>query len=149
PLGANEILQMAGRVHGRVSGGEVWILSERDIDFSALRPTEPNFQLAGDPERVALTCANMGVRADELDLPVPLDRIAYRRSVDLLTERGLIANHRLTEYGRKVEVLPVDRAWGSCWSTPRSISYPWWPDVRASSRCIACSSPTTTSGSTW
>jgi hypothetical protein len=112
PLGANEILQMAGRVHGRVENGEVWILSERDIDFDALRPTEPNFQLAGDPERVALTCAAMGVRADELDLPVPLDRIAYRRAVETLTKRGLIADHRLTDYGRRVEVLPVDRAWG-------------------------------------
>ncbi|HYW09249.1 MAG TPA: hypothetical protein VE913_19980, partial [Longimicrobium sp.] len=39
PLGSNEILQMAGRVHGRVERGEVWILSERDIDFAALRPT--------------------------------------------------------------------------------------------------------------
>ncbi|HEX8244929.1 MAG TPA: hypothetical protein VF541_15580, partial [Longimicrobium sp.] len=112
PLGANEILQMAGRVHGRVENGEVWILSERDIDFESLRPTEPNFQLAGDPERVALTCAAMGVRADELDLPVPLDRIAYRRAVETLTKRGLVAHNRLTEYGKRVEVLPVDRAWG-------------------------------------
>jgi ATP-dependent helicase HrpA len=112
PLGANEILQMAGRVHGRVAGGEVWILSERQIDFASLVPTPPNFQLAGDPERVAMTCADVGVRADELDLPVPLDRIAYRRSVDLLTRRGLIAGNRLTDYGRKVEVLPVDRPWG-------------------------------------
>jgi ATP-dependent helicase HrpA len=112
PLGANEILQMAGRVHGRVADGEVWILSERDIDFASLQPTEPNFQLAGDPERVAMTCADVGVRADDLDLPVPLDRIAYQRSVELLTRRGLIAAGRLTEYGRKVEVLPVDRPWG-------------------------------------
>jgi ATP-dependent helicase HrpA len=112
PLGANEILQMAGRVHGRVPGGEVWILSDRDIDFESLRPTEPNFQLAGDPERVAMTCADVGVRADDLDLPVELDRIAYRRAVELLTNRGLIAHDRLTEYGRKVEVLPVDRPWG-------------------------------------
>ena len=112
PLGSNEILQMAGRVHGRVEGGEVWILSERDIDFAELRPTEPNFQLAGDPERVAMTCADVGVRADDLELPVPLDQIAYRRAVALLTERGLIAGSRLTEYGRKVEVLPVDRPWG-------------------------------------
>jgi len=112
PLGANEILQMAGRVHGRVAGGEVWILSNRDIDFASLRPVEPDFQLAGDPERVAMTCADIGVRADELDLPVPLDRIAYRRAVDMLTRRGLIANNRLTEYGREVEVLPVDRPWG-------------------------------------
>ncbi len=112
PLGNNEILQMAGRVHGRVENGEVWILSEREIDFGTLRPTAPNFQLAGDPERVAMTCADMGVRADELDLPVPLDRIAYRRAVETLTKRGLIANNRLTDYGRKVEVLPVDRPWG-------------------------------------
>ena len=69
-LGANEILQMAGRVHGRVEGGRVFILSDRDIEFSALRPTEPEFQLAGDSERVALTCADLGVRADELDLPM-------------------------------------------------------------------------------
>ncbi|MEX2582652.1 MAG: DEAD/DEAH box helicase [Gemmatimonadota bacterium] len=112
PLGANEILQMAGRVHGRVPGGEVWILSERDIDFGSLRPTPPNFQLAGDPERVAMTCADVGVRADDLDLPVPLDRIAYKRSVELLTKRGLVDGIRLTDYGRKVEVLPVDRPWG-------------------------------------
>ncbi|MDB4950150.1 MAG: helicase, family [Gemmatimonadetes bacterium] len=112
PLGANEILQMAGRVHGRVEGGEVWILSEREIDFASLTPTAPEFQLAGDPERVALTCADMGVRADDLDLPVPLDRIAYRRAVEMLERRGLILAGRLTEYGRKVEVLPVDRAWG-------------------------------------
>jgi hypothetical protein len=31
-LGANEILQMAGRVHGRVEGGRVFILSDRDIE---------------------------------------------------------------------------------------------------------------------
>jgi hypothetical protein len=112
PLGANEILQMAGRVHGRVEGGEVYILSERAIDFATLRPTEPNFQLAGDPERVAMTCADMGVRADQLDLPVPLDRVAYLRSLEMLQKRGLIANSRLTAYGREVEVLPVDRPWG-------------------------------------
>ena len=112
PLGANEILQMAGRVHGRVAGGEVWILSERQIDFGALEPTAPDFQLAGDPERVAMTCADVGVRADDLDLPVPLDRIAYRRAVQRLEQRGLIRNARLTQYGREVEVLPVDRPWG-------------------------------------
>lgn len=112
PLGANEILQMAGRVHGRVENGEVWLLTDRNIEFSDLQPTEPNFQLAGDPERVAMTCADVGVRADDLDLPVPLDRVAYRRAVELLTTRGLIEKNRLTEYGRAVEVLPVDRPWG-------------------------------------
>ena len=43
--------------------------------------------------------------ADDLDLPVPLDRIAYRRSLDMLISRGLIEGSRLTEYGREVEVL--------------------------------------------
>ncbi|HET9709254.1 MAG TPA: helicase-related protein [Gemmatimonadales bacterium] len=111
-LGANEILQMAGRVHGRVAQGEVFILSDRNLDFAALRPTAPEFQLAGDAERVAITCAALGVDAQELDLPVPLDRHAYRNALALLTGRGLVENGRLTAYGRAVEAMPVDRPWG-------------------------------------
>ncbi|HET7584437.1 MAG TPA: DEAD/DEAH box helicase [Gemmatimonadaceae bacterium] len=110
-LGANEILQMAGRVHGRVEGGRVFILSDRDIDFDRLQPTEPEFQLAGDSERVALTCAALGVRADELDLPVPLDRVAYRDALRRLESRGIVHEGRLTVYGRAVEAMPVDRPW--------------------------------------
>ena len=110
-LGTNEILQMAGRVHGRVEQGRVYILSDRDIDFVALRPTAPEFQLAGDSERVALTCADLGVRADELDLPVALDREAYRRALAHLEARGVVERGRLSRYGRLVEALPVDRAW--------------------------------------
>ena len=111
-LGSNEILQMAGRVHGRVEGGRVFILSDRDIDFSTLKPTAPEFQLAGDSERVALTCADLGVRADELELPVPLDRVAYRRAFSELQKRGIINEQgRLTTYGKAVEALPVDRPW--------------------------------------
>jgi hypothetical protein len=103
---------MAGRVHGRVQHGEVYILSDRDLAFEDLRPTAPEFQLAGDAERVAITCAAIGVNATELDLPVPLDRRAYRDSVELLTERGLIEHGRLTSYGRDVEAMPVERPWG-------------------------------------
>jgi ATP-dependent helicase HrpA len=110
-LGANEILQMAGRVHGRVAGGRVFILSDRDIQFSALRPTAPEFQLAGDSERVAMTCADLGVAADQLELPVPLDRVAYREAVSLLERRGIIENGRLSRYGKAVEAMPVDRPW--------------------------------------
>ena len=62
-LGANEILQMAGRVHGRVANGQVVILSDRPLDFATLKPAPPEFQLAGDAERVALTCAAIGVDA--------------------------------------------------------------------------------------
>jgi ATP-dependent helicase HrpA len=110
-LGANEILQMAGRVHGRVEGGRVFILSDRDIEFTALKPTEPEFQLAGDSERVAITCAALGVRADDLDLPVPLDKLAYRQALGLLETRGIVENGKLTGYGRAVEAMPVERAW--------------------------------------
>jgi ATP-dependent RNA helicase HrpA len=111
-LGANEILQMAGRVHGRVPNGEVVILSDRDLRFEALRPTPPEFQLAGDAERVAITCAALGVDARDLDLPVPLDRTAYNRAISLLTSRGLIEGGKLTNYGKEVEALPVERPWG-------------------------------------
>jgi ATP-dependent RNA helicase HrpA len=111
-LGANEILQMAGRVHGRVPEGEVYILTDRDLVFEQLRPTPPEFQLAGDAERVAITCAALGVDATDLDLPVPLDRAAYRKALAQLTDRGLVENGRLTRYGRQVEAMPVDRAWG-------------------------------------
>jgi hypothetical protein len=110
-LGANELLQMAGRVHGRVAGGRVFILSSRDIEFRSLVPQEPEFQLAGDSERVAITCAALGVRADELDLPVPLDRPAYRHAVALLERRGIVEHGHLTTYGRAIEAMPVDRPW--------------------------------------
>jgi hypothetical protein len=110
-LGANEILQMAGRVHGRVAGGRVFILSDRDIDFFSLEPTAPEFQLAGDSERVAITCADLGVDAAELELPVPLDRTSYRRAITFLESRGIIEQGRLTRYGRAVEAMPVEREW--------------------------------------
>lgn len=111
-LGANEILQMAGRVHGRVAGGEVYILTDRDIDFESLRPEPVEFQLAGDAERVALTAAALGIDLSELELPVPLDRHAYRAAVRTLTERGIVEDGRLTAYGRDVEAMPVERPWG-------------------------------------
>src|SRR5207247_11273497 len=100
------------RVHGRVAGGQVFILSDRDLAFDELRPTPPEFQLAGDAERVAITCAALGVDAQDLELPVPLDRRAYRRAMELLTERGRDAGGRLTRYGREVEAMPVERPWG-------------------------------------
>ena len=110
-LGSNQILQMAGRVHGRVADGEVYILTDRDIDFDALQPTPPDFQLAGDSERVALTAAALKVDLAELDLPVPVDRQAYGAAVKNLTVRGLMEGSRLTQYGHDVEVMPVDRPW--------------------------------------
>src|SRR5207253_1021263 len=66
---------------------------------------------AGDSERVAITCAALGVRADELELPVPLDRIAYRRAMELLEARGIVEKGKLTRYGRAVEAMPTERPW--------------------------------------
>ena len=111
-LGENELLQMAGRVHGRVPNGEVYILTDRQLEFAALHPTPPGFQLGGDSERVALTAAALGVDLTELELPVPLDRGAYRAAVHRLTDRGIVSDGRLTKYGRDVEAMPVDRPWG-------------------------------------
>ena len=111
-LGENEILQMAGRVHGRVPDGEVHILTDREVEFANLRPTPPDFQLAGESERVALTAAAIGVDLSDLDLPVPLDRTAYATALQHLTDRGIIDGGRLTPYGRDVEAMPVDRPWG-------------------------------------
>jgi ATP-dependent helicase HrpA len=111
PLGSNEILQMAGRVHGRVKGGEVWILSDRDLAFDSLAPGPPEFQLAGDVERVAMTCAALGVDASDLELPVPLDRAAHAAALRRLEGRGIVSEGRLTVYGAEVEALPVERPW--------------------------------------
>ncbi|MCZ6916115.1 MAG: DEAD/DEAH box helicase [Gemmatimonadetes bacterium] len=111
-LGANELLQMAGRVHGRVANGEVHILTDREVHFDALRPSAPEFQLGGDSERVAITAAAIGVDLTDLELPVPLDAAAYTAAVHCMTERGIIEGNRLTRYGADVEAMPVDRAWG-------------------------------------
>lgn len=111
-LGPNEILQMAGRVHGRVPDGRVHLLTDRDIDFFSLEPVPPGFQLAGDSERVALTAAALGVDLTDLDLPVPLDRRAYAVAARRLESRGIVERGRLTRYGRDVEAMPVERPWG-------------------------------------
>src|SRR5437764_2672892 len=58
-----------------------------------------------------MTCADLGVAADQLDLPVPLDTIAYRKAGTLLEQRGIIENGRLSRYGKAVEAMPVDRPW--------------------------------------
>src|SRR5205823_2341447 len=105
-LGANEILQMAGRVHGRVDAGEVYILSDRDLVFEQLRPTPPEFQLAGDAERVAITCAALGVDArDERDL------------------RGLIVSgsDHLTAYNVYAEAVNKHGYAGEVYGLPRHL----------------------------
>ena len=62
--------------------------------------------------RRASPCADLGVRADELELPVPLDRIAYRardRSSSRRAASSRTGGSRAT--ARLVEAMPVERAW--------------------------------------
>ena len=112
-LGANEILQMAGRVHGRVPNGEVVILSDRDLAFERLRPTPPEFQLAGDAERVAITCAALGVDARR---PGPARSRSTARRIGGPSSSSPSAGWSRTggsrAYGREVEAMPVERPWG-------------------------------------
>src|SRR5439155_1386634 len=91
-------------------------LSDRDLAFDELRPTPPEFQLAGDAERVAITCAALGADARELDLPVPLDRRAYGEALELLTARGVIEKGRLTRYGGGVGDEGIDE-----WAEGRGV----------------------------
>jgi hypothetical protein len=51
------------------------------------------------------------VRADELDLPVPLDRTSYRRALRAADRHVFDEHGRLSPYGAPVEALPVERAW--------------------------------------
>lgn len=114
-LGANEFLQMGGRVNGRAIGGRIVILSDRDVDFHSLRPTAPQFVLGGDLERVALTCAKIKVDARELDLIGEIDHVAYARVVERFRQRGIIVQNgevHLTALGERVEKLPVEPHWG-------------------------------------
>ena len=80
----------------------------------------------------------LGVRADELELPVPLDRIAYRERAR--AARGA-RHHRerpADALRRAVEAMPVERAWAEllvqrrrrAGAVPRG-------DERRSSRCTA------------
>ena len=88
-LGANEILQMAGRVHGRVANGEVYILSRSG---PRLRRAAPH--AAGVPagRRRGAGRASPAPRSAstprELDLPVPLDRRRTATRWRCLTSAG-------------------------------------------------------------
>ena len=112
-LGNNELLQMGGRVNGRVAGGRIYILSSRDISFHELEPQQPDFVLGGDLDRVALTCARIGVNAGDLDLIGEINHVQYAKRVARFKKRGIIMEEgdELTSYGRQVEQLPVTPAW--------------------------------------
>lgn len=112
-LGNNELLQMGGRVNGRKENSKIYILTSRSIDFHSLKPTVPDFVLGGDLKRVALTCARLDVNLSDLDIIAPIDRGKYEAEVKRFKNRGVIKSDEdgLSEYGRKVECLPVESDW--------------------------------------
>ena len=112
-LGANEILQMAGRVHGRVA-------ERRGRDPERPRP---RVRASSGPRR-----RSSSSRATRSAWRSPARRSGWTRAtwtcrcrstapptdraLGLLTGRGLVENGRLTAYGREVEAMPVERPWG-------------------------------------
>lgn len=112
-LGNNELLQMGGRVNGRAENGEIVILTPREIDFHALEPNTPQFMLGGDLERVALTCARLGINASQLDLIGHINHERYTKCVQRFRDRKVIEPDAdsLTTYGKKIEHFPVGPAW--------------------------------------
>jgi len=111
-LGTNELLQMGGRVNGRVPDGLIFILTNRGIDFHKLQPTVPEFVLGGDLRQLALICARVEVDLSGLELISRVSLRGYQREVRRFQERGLInSSGCLTSYGKLVEKLPVDPSW--------------------------------------
>jgi len=80
-LGANEILQMAGRVHGRVQHGEVYILSDAS---SRSRISGRRLRSSNSPEtrNVWRSHVRLSGQRHRARLARPLDRRAYRDSVN-------------------------------------------------------------------
>ncbi len=112
-LGNNELLQMGGRVNGRMENSKIYILTSRSIDFHELKPTVPEFVLGGDLQRVALTCGRLGVNLSELELIAPVDHGRYEAEVKRFKNRGILEaeSDNLTAYGKQVERLPVEPNW--------------------------------------
>ena len=122
-LGANEILQMAGRVHGRVPNGEVDDPQRPRVSTSGHSvPPLQNSSLPGTPSGWPLPAPPSGVDARDLDLPVPLDRSRVSDGRwSCSPPVGLVENGRLTSYGREVEALPVERSWGELLVMPGQL----------------------------
>lgn len=128
-LGNNELRQMGGRVDGRAEDGQITILSDREIDYHAIKPTAPQFKLGGDLEQLALACARVGVDARKLDLIGSFDHTAYAKVVERFCGRGLITVNNdgepsLTELGRRVENLPVRPAWAELLCVAQDLNNP-------------------------
>ncbi|MFA6536847.1 MAG: helicase-related protein [Patescibacteria group bacterium] len=111
-LGSNEIIQMMGRVNGRVANGQVIFLSERTIDFENLRLESPKFVLGGNIENLVMILAKMRINFEDISLITKIDKVQYDAALRLLKTRKLIEpSNRLTKYGEAVIKLPTSRVW--------------------------------------
>jgi len=112
-LETNDILQMGGRVNGRVEKGEIIIFSDRSIDFHKLRPQKVKFVLNNNLEGLAMLCGKFGIDNSKLSLPEPIDKKAYTRKIKHLIRRNIFAPDgiNLTDYGREVERVPCSVDW--------------------------------------
>ncbi len=111
----NDLIQMAGRVNGRAVGGEIHLITDRgsSFDLHQLEPTAPEFELAGDIERVVMACARLGVDLHDLDTIVEIDKELYDKEFKRLQRRKIISDEGLlTDYGRAIDKLPVPTMWG-------------------------------------
>lgn len=112
-LETNDLLQMIGRINGRVADGEAYIITERNINFHDLHPEKVKFVLGHNLERLALVCGRLGIDFTELELPEPIDRKKYSMIVRGLVEREIFEPDgiNLTRYGRRVEGIPCPVEW--------------------------------------
>ena len=108
PLLVNDILQMAGRVNGRVEDGEICIITERNINFHKLKPKKVKFVLGHNLEGLAMICGKLGVSPSQLRLPVLVDKRIYEIVAKRLIKRGILepGGTNLTPYGKRVERIP-------------------------------------------
>lgn len=139
PLNNSELLQMAGRVNGRVADCEVHIVTTRDFDLHQLRPVAPHFVLGGSLERLALTSALLGIDVADLRIIGNLSKSAYAKVFERLVDRGLIIVTNgaigLTAYGKQVEKLPADTAWAEVLLAAHKESDSLWA-VAALAACV-------------
>lgn len=110
------LVQMIGRVRGRAKNGRVHILTDRKLNPTTITTATPSFVLDGNLEILALTSADLGIYAQDLDLIGGLDAPAYERTFNRLVFRGAITFQdnipQLTELGKRLIRLPMPTCWG-------------------------------------
>ena len=126
-LGANEILQMAGRVHGRVAGGRVFILSRPRHRFASLRPRRRSSSSPATPSALRSPAPILGCAPTISNCPCRSTADRYRtRRGEVLEARGIIENgppHALRQGRRGDAGGSADGPSCSCTATTRCCPY--------------------------